>query len=151
MRDATVEDAETIHALLAANAGDPSLFQQPLEQVRKTIGDFIIEDDVACAAIHVAHGTAEILAVAVRPDMQGKGAGKAIMKAAVERASSRAPFVWLATAKPMYFARFGFVPMTKWRLPIGVLIGKLGLVFHQPRGRWIPAIAGRHTFMKLET
>jgi N-acetylglutamate synthase-like GNAT family acetyltransferase len=151
MRDATIEDAESIHALLSANADDASLFQQPLEQVRRTIDDFLIADDVACAAVHVAHGTAEILAVAVRPDAQGKGAGKAIMSAAIERARSRAPFVWLATAKPMYFARFGFTPMTKWRLPLPVLIGKLRLVFHQPTGRWIPALVGRHTFMKLGT
>jgi len=62
-----------------------------------------------------------------------------------------AAVVWLGTAKPMYFARFGFTPISKWSLPFGVLVGKFMLVFDQPAGRWIPALAGRHTFMKLGT
>ena len=119
------------------------------------LGDFfVVESDariVGCAALHVASGTVEILAVAVRPDAQGKGIGKALMSAALDRAKTRSPgaWVWLATAKPMYFTRFGFAPMSKWRLPLAVLVHKLLLVFHQPAARWLPALFGRHTFMRL--
>jgi hypothetical protein len=56
---------------------------------------------------------------------------------------------WLATAKPSYFARFGFQPISRFQLPIRVLWTKLRLIFQQPPARWLPALLGRHTFMRL--
>ena len=56
--------------------------------------------------------------------------------------------LWLGTAKPQYFARFGFKPMSRWHLPLSLLIYKLWLVFRQPMERWIPAVFGRHVFMR---
>ena len=155
IRSADDSDVRAILNVLDANRADRSLFQQPEHQVRKTLGDFIVAtgdaDVVAgCAALrwHTSEN-AEILAVAVSPEAQGKGVGSLLMRACISRANEgqTAPLVWLATAKPDYFARFGFRPVSRFRLPAGVLWTKFRLVFQQPIGRWVPALVGRHTFM----
>jgi amino-acid N-acetyltransferase len=155
LRPASLADVEAIHSVLTANAQDRSLFQQPDHQVRRTIGDFLIAEAepgavVGCAALHWHRPSiAEILAVAVDPDVQGKGVGAALLRACIERAVERqAEPLWLATAKPTYFARFGFHRMSRWRLPVSVLLTKLSLIFQQPAARWVPALFGRHTFMR---
>lgn len=157
LRQASLADVEAIRLLLTANAQDRSLFQQPDHQVRRTIGDFLIAEAeegcvVGCAALHWHRASnAEILAVAVDPDLQGKGVGAALLRACIALSFERgASFLWLATAKPAYFARFAFHPISRWRLPIVVLLTKLRLIFQQPLGRWLPAIFGRHTFMRYE-
>jgi amino-acid N-acetyltransferase len=105
---------------------------------------------VGCAALKVIRDHGEILAVAVSPAAHGHGIGGALMRACIDRAATHGVrVVWLATAKPSYFARFGFVRMSKWRLPLRVLLGKLRLIFEQPVRRWLPALFGRHTFMRL--
>ncbi|HEY1693006.1 MAG TPA: GNAT family N-acetyltransferase [Polyangiaceae bacterium] len=141
--------------MLTANAGDRSLFQQPDHQVRRTIDDFLLAEGeegriIGCAALHWHRpANAEILAVAVEPELQGKGVGSALLRACIEHAAGKAAeFLWLATAKPGYFARFGFQPISRWRLPLVVLLTKLRLIFQQPPARWLPAIFGRHTFMR---
>ena len=156
-RKATEEDIPKIVGILGANRGDTSLFQQDEHQVRKTLDDFILAVDerqavVGCAALHWhAKDNAEILAVAVLPELQGKGVGRLLMKECISRATNTHDGVtlWLATAKPDYFARHGFRPVSRFRLPPGVLWTKFLLVFQQPPGRWIPALVGRHTFMVL--
>jgi amino-acid N-acetyltransferase len=155
IRKADESDVRAIVDVLDANRADRSLFQQPEHQVRRTLGDFIVAtgdaDVVAgCAALHWhTPQNAEILAVAVSPDAQGKGVGGLLMKACISLANAgpTAPLLWLATAKPDYFARFGFQPVSRFRLPAGVLWTKFRLVFQQPVGRWAPALAGRHMFM----
>jgi N-acetylglutamate synthase-like GNAT family acetyltransferase len=124
--------------------------------VRRTLDDFLLAVDeqgalLGCAALHLHAATnGEILAVAVAPALQQRGTGTALVRACVERAAEQAvAFVWLATAKPEYFARFGFRVISRWNLPLVVLMNKLGLVFQQPIPRWLPALLGRHTFMRL--
>jgi amino-acid N-acetyltransferase len=153
IRAATADDIDAIRATLAANAGDSSLFQQSTRRIRKDLGDFVVAldgaDIVGCAALHEhAPGNVEILAVAVAPTAQGRGIGSALMRACRDRAGSAA-LVWLATAKPDYFARFGFVAISRWRLPVRTLARKLRLIFEQPPRRWLPALFGRHTFMRV--
>jgi amino-acid N-acetyltransferase len=155
IRRATEADVAAIRRVLAANEGDTSLFQQPEHQVRKTLGDFFVAvadggGVVGCASLHWhAKDNAEILAVAVAPSMQGRRVGEALMNACVAETAktNNEATLWLATAKPSYFARFGFSPISRFRLPVGVLCTKLFLIFQQPPGRWVPALAGRHTFM----
>ena len=155
MRRAAETDVASILRVLRSNQDDKSLFQQPEHQVRKTLADFFVttgEDGAVtgCAALHWhSRGNAEILAVAVSPELQGQGVGSRLMGECISRAlrTNSDVQLWLATAKPQYFARFGFHPVSRFRLPAGVLWTKFRLVFQQPTGRWIPAIAGRHTFM----
>lgn len=157
VRSARPEDVERIIGLLQSNLSDVSLFQQPLREVRRNVAEFVLAEDysgrvIGCAQLHSCRrDSVEILAVAVHPDSQGQGVGKALMTRCIDSAMSRdAPLLWLATAKPGYFARYGFEPMSKWKLPLEVLLHKLRLVFQQPVSRWLPALAGRHTFMKFD-
>ncbi|WP_194831794.1 GNAT family N-acetyltransferase [Nocardia sp. XZ_19_369] len=137
---------------LAANAADASLFQQSSGRIRRNLDDFVVAvkagQHVGCAALqHHTRTNAEILAVAVVPDTQGRGAGGMLVRACMtEAARAGATFVWLATEKPDYFARYGFRRMSKWRLPLRIVLHKLWLVFEQPAPRWLPALFGRHTF-----
>ena len=151
IRAASDDDVPAIRSILAANRGDPSLFQQSDAQIRRTLADFLVAGDpiVGCAAVHsYGNGAAEILAVAVDPAAHGRGIGSALMAAAIAEATRRGGDpIWLATAKPAYFARFGFVPVSRWQLGVGVLSHKLRLVFQQPIARWVPAIVGRHSWM----
>jgi N-acetylglutamate synthase-like GNAT family acetyltransferase len=151
---ATVDDIKEIARIIRANRDDPSLFQQSPRQIADAIDEFLVArvggEIAGCVAVHDHGGSYEILAVAVAPGAQGQGVGGALVAAAIGRAASAAPpLVWLGTAKPGYFARHGFAPMSRWRLPIRLLLRKLWSVFGQPIGRWIPAIFGRHVFMAL--
>lgn len=156
VRSAADEDVRGILDVLEANRANRSLFQQPEHQVQKTLGDFVVatgeaETIVGCASLHWhTPENAEILAVAVSPDAQGKGVGRRLLETCISRArdGNAAPLLWLATTKPDYFARFGFRPMSRFRLPPSVLWTKFRLVFQQPMPRWLPALAGRHTFMR---
>lgn len=155
VRWANKADIGAIRRVLAANAADTSLFQQSARRIRRDLDDFVIATEdgrpVGCAALHRhTRANAEILAVAVEPVAHSRGVGALLMRACLtEAARSGATFVWLATAKPEYFARYEFRPMTKWTLPPRVVLRKFRLVFEQPGRRWVPALLGRHTFMRL--
>ncbi|MFF3223065.1 GNAT family N-acetyltransferase [Nocardia suismassiliense] len=155
VRRARQADVEAIRRVLAANAADASLFQQSSGRIRRNLDDFVVALEagrqVGCAALrHHSRTNAEILAVAVDPDAHGRGVGAMLVRACMTEAESAgATFVWLATEKPDYFARFGFRPMSKWQLPLRIVLHKVRLVFEQPARRWLPALLGRHTFMRL--
>ena len=155
-RNACRTDAERIASLLYFNLSSTSLFQQPLCDIQRNILEFVLAEDgagslIGCTQIHwFPKSTAEILAVAVHPESQGRGVGIALMMHCIDSVLPQNPtLVWLATAKPRYFGRFGFEPISKWELPRGVLHNKVLPIFRQPVVRWIPALTGRHTFMKL--
>jgi amino-acid N-acetyltransferase len=155
VRPATESDVAQIVATLAANASDRALFLRAAPDVRRHLEDFFVAEDtehrlVGCGAVHRhTPRCAEILSVAVPPLAQARGIGSQLMREALKRgASLPAGQLWLATAKPGYFARFGFVPISRYALPTRVLVAKLRQVFDQPTGRWVPALFGRFTFMQ---
>lgn len=151
---ARTEDAKSIVSILVANRGDPGLFQEAEEQVRRNLGDFLVTLDpdgkvVGCAGMHRdSEELAEIYGVAVRPEYQGRGIGGMLMQKCKERATeNHVKNLWLATIKPDYFRRYSFEPVSRWTLPSSVLLRKLRQVFQQPVNRWVPVLCGRHTFM----
>jgi amino-acid N-acetyltransferase len=154
-RAASREDAARIVDLLTANRDDPSMFLRSQSDVTAHLADFLVAEDeqhliAGCAALHQHRPwLAELLSVAVDPALQGLGVGSALVRESLRQADQRAGLerVFLATAKPEYFGRFGFEPVSKWVLPAGVLVDKLTNVLAQPIRRWIPALWGRHTFM----
>ena len=154
VRTATINDVAPIVASLAANGSDPALFLRAPPDVLRHLNDFIVaegstHDIVGCAALHYyGPSCAEILSVAVLPSAQGQGIGALLMREAIGRARSHGVSqLWLATAKPDYFERFGFTPIPRYALPAAVLFAKLRQVFVQPAARWLPALLGRFTFM----
>jgi N-acetylglutamate synthase-like GNAT family acetyltransferase len=156
VRPAREDDVKGIQAALLANRDDPSLFLRPGQSLRACLGDFVVAEDagriVGCAALH-AHSPAlaELLSVAVLPECQSQGAGARLVRECLERAKAQS-FCWvfLGTIKVTYFARFGFRPFSRWELPSGVLLRGLRRVFHQRPARWLPALLGRYTFMRLQ-
>ncbi len=153
---ATVEDVPAIAQLLEANRRDRSLFQQTEAQIRAAIGTFYVairdgEIIGSTALAHYGDGVAEILAVCVHPRFHGKGVGGSLIRHVTSAAREEGVrLLWLGTAKPGYFSRFGFTIMSRWRLPLSLLLYKLRLVFGQPLPRWLPAIFGQHVFMRLQ-
>jgi amino-acid N-acetyltransferase len=147
-------DAMAISAVLALNRDDPGLFQESATAVARTLGDFLVAHNhariVGCAGLHPdSPELAEVYAVAVTPQCQGQGIGRQLMEACRQRARSNGiRYLWLATVKPEYFSRYGFQPISRWELPASVLLRKLRQTFQQPRARWLPALFGRHTFMR---
>jgi amino-acid N-acetyltransferase len=152
---AEAEDAVAISSVLAANRDDPGLFQESATAVVHTLGDFFVARDeggkiVGCAGLHRdSPEMAEVYALAVTPQSQGQGVGQQLMQACQQHARAGGfRHLWLATVKPGYFSRYGFEPISRWELPAPVLLRKLLQTFQQPGGRWLPALFGRHTFMR---
>jgi amino-acid N-acetyltransferase len=156
IRPACEEDVKGLQAALFANRSDPSLFLRSEQNLRRYLGDFVVAEEagsvVGCAALHAySPALSELLSVAVLPECQGQGVGARLVQDCLERAKAHSfHCVFLATTKVTYFARFGFQPFSRWQLPSGVLLRKLGQVFHQPPARWLPALLGRHTFMRFK-
>jgi len=157
IKPATMGDTDAIVTIFNSNKADPGLFQEPMAEVRKNIGDFLVGRDardkvVACLGLHQdSDELAEVYGVAVLPKLQGQGIGTILMQKCKERAlANQLTCLWLATVKPEYFRRYSFYPASRWALPTSVLLRKLHLVFQQPVSRWIPALFGRHTFMKCD-
>ena len=151
---ATAGDVGAIQAVLTANARDTSLFLRSGRDITRSIGDFVVARDgtsrvVGCAAMHrYRPDLAELLSVAVVPEFHRCGVGALLVSHSLRKAASdNVARVWLATAKPTYFARFGFRSMSRWGLPTEVLVHKLTQVFEQPAGRWFPSLFARFTFM----
>ena len=153
VRPATLMDLDGICAVMQANAEDPSLFQRPRAHIAASIDDFVVAADeagaiVGTAALHRHRpDNAEILAVSIAPSAQGAGIGARVVEACISRAGTT-PWLWLSTAKPGYFARFGFVPISMFSLPPGVLLEKLPLFFEQTPARCLFAVTGGYTFMR---
>jgi len=154
---ATELDVRHIISVLLANRHDPSIFLRSEGDVRQNRRDFIVAKDrlgqvVGCAAVHAYSPTlGEILSVAVVPEFQGQGIGGRLVEECLRRARANGiEHLWLATVKPGYFARFGFKPISRWKLPVSVLLYKLRQVFQQPWERWLPALSGRFQFMEQE-
>ena len=152
---AKLEDTQGIVSIFIANKRDPGLFQERAEEVRRNLQDFLVARNengtvVACLGLHRdSNELAEIYGVAVLPQLQGQGIGAMLMQKCRERAAANhLTDLWLATAKPEYFRRFSFRPISRWDLPTSVLLRKFRQVFQQPIHRCVPALLGRHTFMK---
>lgn len=142
-----------IVALFIGNRGDRSLFRQSRSKIADGVERFrlVVDDDavVGCAAlVWWTDRIAEVSGVAVDKRRQGEGVGTILIAQLVEEAQAEgAELLWLSTTKPGYFSRFGFELMSRWRLPLWVLLRKFRTVFQQPPNRWRSAVFGGHVFM----
>lgn len=154
VRAAVPADVEAIVAVLRANLADPSLFQRSAAEITAQLLEYIIAEEhpgaiVGCAALHCyPDQSAELHSVAVLPERQGLHIGEQLVQAGLQQAAEcGVAKVWLGTLKPGYFARFGFVPMWRWHIPLSIMLPKIKSVFSQPPARWLPALLGSYTFM----
>lgn len=155
IRPAVTDDAAAISRVLAVNRADRGLFQESAAAVVRSIEDFLVACNgagqiVGCAGLHRDSARlAEIYAVAVTPQCQGQGVGRQLMQACKQRARSAGiRHLWLATVKPEYFIGYSFQAISRWELPASALLRKLRHTLQQPVERWLPALFGRHTFLR---
>jgi amino-acid N-acetyltransferase len=86
LRHAQPADAPAIHALLETYVAQGSVLPRTLEQVYRSIRDYIVAVDgeriVGCGALRIyRESLAEVGALAVAPDWHGRGVGRRIVEA----------------------------------------------------------------------
>lgn len=114
IRSAGLSDARAIHILLESFAERGLLLHRTLDQIRRTIRDFVVavEDGrvVGCGALHVYGETlAEVGALAVAEDRHGRGVGARIVHA-LESAADTLGIrrLFALTLQDGFFHRLGF-------------------------------------------
>lgn len=154
IKRATRENIDAIAHIVASNRDDQGLFQKSASSIADVLAEFLVArlsdgTIVGCAALHRDQADlAEMYSVAVLPQAQGRGVGRALIEACLDRARRDGiRTLWLATMRTEFFARHGFVSGSKWSLSLRVLRRKLRMVFEQPASRWLGTLFGRHTFM----
>jgi amino-acid N-acetyltransferase len=123
-REATLPDAEQIHALISAYSGDGTLLPRSLAEICENVRDFVVLENqdhriVGCGALHL-YGVhlAEIRSITVDPAQQGGGGGKMLVKALLAQAKKhQVTCVCLFTRIPEFFARMGFTVAQHGDLP----------------------------------
>jgi putative acetyltransferase len=115
------EDAAEIAAVIDAAFGDTetSVFTQRLREWEGYVPEltFVAEDEDAIVGftmlsyVHVDGRPVLILTpMAVRPDRQREGVGKAVVRAALAAADARGEPLVLVEGVPSYYPQFGFEP-----------------------------------------
>jgi amino-acid N-acetyltransferase len=122
-RKAILPDAQPIHDLIAAYAGDGTLLPRTLAEICENVRDFVVlEEDgqvVGCGALHL-YGLhlAEIRSITVAPSRQRKGGGGRLVKALMAEAKKhRVTCICLFTRTPVFFAGLGFEVAQRADLP----------------------------------
>ncbi len=122
-REAILPDANRIHALIAAYAGDGTLLPRSLAEICENVRDFMVLERnghiIGCGALHL-YGThlAEIRSVTVDTLQQGCGGGRRLVKALLRQAEKHeVTCVCLFTRIPEFFSRLGFSMASHRDLP----------------------------------
>ncbi len=114
VRSATEADVETLGRFIEPFVAQGRLLPRTKDELEDlTIDGFIAEDDgriVGFAALEIySSKLAELRSLAVAADQQGRGIGKALVNACVERARQRHVFEVMAiTSSEEFFQRCGF-------------------------------------------
>jgi amino-acid N-acetyltransferase len=124
VRRARVADAGEIHRLITPFADRDEMLHRPLGELYENIRDFYIAEDeeghaIGCGALHVVWShLAEIKSLAVDERSQGRGVGRAIVRACLDEARELGlKTVFALTYKPEFFGRLGFRIVDKATLP----------------------------------
>lgn len=122
-RNAILPDVEYIHAIMEPFYADGTLLPRRLPELCENVRDFVVAehdgDIIGCGALHL-YGLhlAEIRSIAVHPDAQGLGAGRALVKALLKEAERHnVSCVCLFTRIPDFFGRVGFDIASRDDLP----------------------------------
>ncbi len=111
-REATLPDAEQVHALIAAYSGDGTLLPRSLAEICENIRDFVVleyhDRIIGCGA----------RSITVDPTHQSGGGGKRLVKALLAQAEKHSvTCVCLFTRIPEFFSRMGFTVASHQDLP----------------------------------
>lgn len=123
IRKARMDDVRSIHSLLNFFADRRELLPRSLSEVYENLQQFFVavhnKKVVGCCALYVTwNGLAEVKALAVHPDFQGKGLGKKLLKTTVQEAKNLGvETLFTLTIREGLFKKYGFKRTKKSMLP----------------------------------
>ncbi|MDR2066487.1 MAG: N-acetyltransferase [Endomicrobium sp.] len=123
IRSAKVADVKEMHDLIEHYADNKEMLHRSLNAIYESIQEFVVLEHenriIGCGALHVSCvDLAEVKALAVSEDFQGKGFGRKI----VEKLHENAKYlgiekVFTLTFKPEFFKKLGYSVISKEMLP----------------------------------
>jgi amino-acid N-acetyltransferase len=126
VRAAKISDAKAICALINYYAEHDKMLFRSLAEIYENLQTFLVaqrEDAVVgCCALEIIWSDlAEIKSLAVGAEERGRGAGTALIEAALKQAAQLGvPRVFALTLEPGFFERAGFRVIDKEELPMKV-------------------------------
>jgi amino-acid N-acetyltransferase len=123
LRKARMADIPSIHTLVNEFAGKGEMLGRSRSELYEGLRDFFVVEDngeiLGCGALHINwEDLAEVRSLAVVQEMQGKGAGKALVLACVQEARELGiARVYALTYRPGFFEGIGFSRVDKDTLP----------------------------------
>lgn len=123
-RPARAAEADAISRLNNYYADQHLMLRRTPEMIALAIGDYVVATDahhriIACGALkEYSPSLAEVAAIAVSPDAQGRGLGRRIVGAVEELARKRGvPEVFALTLEPEFFEALGYQRVDRARYP----------------------------------
>ena len=123
IRRPKIADVKKIHSLINQAAEKGKVIPRSLLEIYESLRDFVVVEEagkiVGCCALHISwEDLAEIRSLVVLPEKQGKGLGKALLRAALRDAKRlEISKVFVLTTNPLFFQKNGFEEVKKERLP----------------------------------
>jgi amino-acid N-acetyltransferase len=120
---ARISDVPQIQQMVNHFAEKGEMLARPLSEIYEGIRDFFVvrkdERVIGCVALHVSWADiAEVKALAVAEDFQGRKTGAQLVKACIDEARELGiPEVFCLTYKPEFFEKQGFSRVDKMTLP----------------------------------
>jgi amino-acid N-acetyltransferase len=127
VRGAVLPDVADLEALMAPYVESGDLLPRSNYDLCRHIKEYVVAQApegaiVGCGSLKIySRDLAEIAGLAVRPDYQGAGVGRAVMEALVSEARAAGLAEILAlTRKPAFFLKLGFLASAKEHFPLKV-------------------------------
>jgi len=127
VRPATLADVPALESLMAPYVATGDLLPRSNYDLCRHIKEYLVAEAsdgelVGCGSLKIySRDLAEVAGLAVRPDQQGAGVGRALMDALVAEARrSGITEVLALTRKPAFFHKLGFVLAEKGHFPLKV-------------------------------
>jgi amino-acid N-acetyltransferase len=127
LRAAALADVPQLEALIAPYVATGDLLPRSNYDLCRHIKEYVVAQApagaiVGCGSLKVYSQTlGEIAGLAVHPDAQGSGVGRALVQALVAEARASGLSEILAlTRKPAFFLKLGFLPSDKEHFPLKV-------------------------------
>lgn len=123
VRKARLTDVEAMHQLVNKYAEKGLMLSRPRIIFYECIRDFAVAEEagqiIGAGALHVMwDDLAEVRALAVHEDFQGRGVGKKIVEFLLQEATALGiPKVFTLTYKPEFFNKLGFKEVSKDNMP----------------------------------
>ena len=124
VRKAYMTDVDAIRRLVMTHAERQRMLPRSLRQIYDNLRNFYVGvngqgEVVGCGALQVSwKDLAEVKAIAIRSDVQGKGLGRSLVETCLaEAAELKVPRVFVLSFVPEFFEKLGFHRIDKNDLP----------------------------------